>query len=50
MIRSPTIAMVMGVSGAGKSTVASALAARLGWPFQEGDALHPPANIAPASR
>ena len=36
----------MGVSGSGKTTTAEALAARLGWPFQEGDALHPPANIA----
>ncbi|MPZ30609.1 MAG: hypothetical protein GEV13_06375 [Rhodospirillales bacterium] len=36
----------MGVSGAGKSTVAEALAARLGWPFEEGDALHPEANVA----
>lgn len=36
----------MGVSGSGKTTVAVPLAARLGWPFQEGDALHPAANIA----
>ncbi|HEV8028525.1 MAG TPA: gluconokinase [Stellaceae bacterium] len=36
----------MGVSGVGKSTVANALAARLGWPFEEGDALHPEANVA----
>jgi gluconokinase len=35
----------MGVSGSGKSTVATALASRLGWPLQEGDALHPQANI-----
>jgi len=35
----------MGVSGSGKSTVAEILAGRLGWPFQEGDALHSPANI-----
>ncbi len=35
----------MGVSGSGKSTVAEALAARLHWPFQEGDALHPPSNV-----
>jgi gluconokinase len=46
MTPSPTIAMVMGVSGVGKTTVATALADRLGWSFQEGDTLHPPANIA----
>jgi gluconate kinase len=36
----------MGVSGCGKSTVAAALAAGLGWPFAEGDDLHPEANIS----
>jgi carbohydrate kinase (thermoresistant glucokinase family) len=36
----------MGVSGSGKSTVAEELAARLGWPFEEGDSLHPEINIA----
>ena len=35
----------MGVSGCGKSTVAALLAGRLGWPFEEGDALHPQANV-----
>jgi gluconokinase/6-phosphogluconolactonase len=35
----------MGVSGSGKTTVGAALARRLGWTFQEGDALHPAANI-----
>jgi gluconokinase/shikimate kinase len=35
----------MGVSGCGKSTVAALLSGRLGWPFEEGDALHPQANI-----
>lgn len=35
----------MGVSGSGKTTVASNLAGRLGWRFEEGDALHPQANI-----
>ncbi|SMF03579.1 ribose-5-phosphate isomerase [Tistlia consotensis] len=43
---SPPILLVMGLSGAGKSTVALELRARLGWPFEEGDALHPEANIA----
>lgn len=36
----------MGVAGCGKSTVGAALAAQLGWPFQEGDLLHPPENVA----
>ena len=36
---------IMGVSGCGKSTVGSALAAYLGHPFLEGDDLHPPENI-----
>ena len=35
----------MGVSGSGKTTVAAILHGRLGWPFEEGDALHPEANI-----
>ena len=37
--------VVMGVSGAGKSTTGEALAKRLGWPFVEGDSFHPPANV-----
>lgn len=41
----PCVLVVMGVSGAGKSTVAAALAASLGWPFKEGDELHPPSNV-----
>lgn len=40
------VVVVMGVSGAGKTTVGMALAARLGWDFEDGDALHPDANIA----
>ena len=35
----------MGVSGCGKTTIAAILASRLRWPFEEGDALHPQANI-----
>lgn len=39
-----THVVVMGVSGCGKSTVAEALAGRLGWPLGEGDDLHSDAN------
>jgi carbohydrate kinase (thermoresistant glucokinase family) len=39
----PAILIVTGVSGSGKTTVATALARQLGWPLQEGDELHPPA-------
>ena len=41
----PVIAIVMGVSGSGKTTVAVLLAAALGCQFQEGDDLHPAANV-----
>ncbi|MGH6726504.1 MAG: gluconokinase [Pseudolabrys sp.] len=41
----PVIAVVMGVSGSGKTTVAVLLAAALGCQFQEGDDLHPPENV-----
>ena len=42
----PPVLVIMGVSGSGKSTVAEVLAARLGWAFEEGDTLHPEANVA----
>jgi gluconokinase len=42
----PVVLILMGVSGSGKSTVAALLAGRLGWDFEEGDDLHPPANVA----
>jgi gluconokinase len=41
--------VVMGVSGAGKSTVGTLLAERLGVPFRDADDFHPPANIAKMS-
>jgi gluconokinase len=44
------LVLVMGVSGAGKSTVGALLAARLEAPFADADAFHPPANIAKMSR
>jgi carbohydrate kinase (thermoresistant glucokinase family) len=37
---------MMGVSGAGKSTIARRLSDELGWDFAEGDDLHPAANVA----
>jgi carbohydrate kinase (thermoresistant glucokinase family) len=40
------ILIVMGVSGSGKSTVADALAGRLGWTLAEGDDFHSPENVA----
>lgn len=40
-----TIVVVMGVSGSGKTTVASLLAERLGCAFQDGDDLHPRENV-----
>ena len=41
----PMVLLLMGVSGSGKSTVALELHRVLGWPFQEGDDLHPPSNV-----
>ena len=40
------IVIVAGVSGSGKTTVGELLAARLNWPFIDGDSLHPQANVA----
>lgn len=44
------VVILMGVSGAGKTTVGRELAAGLGWTFYEGDDLHAPANIEKMSR
>jgi gluconokinase len=47
MARIPGVAavVVMGVSGAGKSTVGRLIAARLDCPFRDADSFHPSANI-----
>lgn len=42
----PTIIIVMGVSGSGKTTIGTRLAERLGWAFLDADTLHPAANVA----
>ena len=44
-VETPVVLVLMGVSGSGKTTVAEVLASRLGWKFEEGDALHPQANV-----
>ena len=41
----PVVAVVMGVSGSGKTAVSALLAAALGCQFQEGDDLHPAENV-----
>jgi gluconokinase len=41
-----TVVIVAGVSGSGKTTVGGLLARRLGWPFVDGDSLHPRSNVA----
>ena len=41
----PSVIVVMGVSGAGKSTIAAMLAGRLGWTYEDADWFHPRSNI-----
>ena len=41
-----TILVLMGVSGSGKTTIARGIAEAKGWSMLEGDAFHPPANVA----
>lgn len=45
----PTVVVVMGVSGSGKTTIAKALARRLHARFADADSFHPPANVAKMS-
>jgi gluconokinase len=40
-----SVIVVMGVSGSGKSTIASMLAHRLHWTYEDGDWFHPHANV-----
>ena len=50
MIAAVSFLIVMGVSGSGKTTIASRLASRLGWDFYDADTFHPPENITKMSR
>lgn len=45
-LTAPPVVVVMGVSGCGKSTVASALARALGVPMLEGDDWHAPGSVS----
>lgn len=44
-LKTARLIVVMGVSGAGKSTVGEALAQTMGYPFIDADHLHPKANV-----
>ena len=45
-LQTPSVIVLMGVSGCGKTTTGKRLAKALGWPFRDADEFHPPANIA----
>ena len=47
---SPRVVVLMGVSGAGKTTIGQQLARKLGWDFCDGDDLHSGENIAKMAR
>jgi gluconokinase len=42
----PSIIVVMGVSGSGKTTISALLAGLLRWEFEDADDFHPPENVA----
>lgn len=46
IVNNAPVVVIMGVSGSGKTTIALNLATRLGWTYEEGDALHSAANVA----
>jgi gluconokinase len=41
----PSVVVVMGVSGSGKSTIAAMLAHRMHWVYEDGDWFHPRSNV-----
>jgi gluconokinase len=44
------VVIIMGATGAGKTTIGTMLAARLNWQFADADTFHPPANIEKMSK
>lgn len=49
-MNTPTVVVLMGVSGVGKTAVGRRVADWLGWQFFDADDLHPPANVAKMQR
>jgi len=43
--KTPCAIVVMGVAGSGKTTIGEALAAQLGWRYEDGDRFHPKSNV-----
>lgn len=41
----PSVVIIMGVSGCGKSTIGALLASRLRWEFEDADWFHPASNV-----
>jgi gluconokinase len=48
-LRPPVIVLLMGVAGAGKTTVGLAMAEAMGWDFRDADSFHSEENIAKMS-
>ena len=46
----PSVLVLMGVAGSGKTTTGLLLAERLGWPFRDADSFHPPENVEKMSQ
>ena len=46
----PRVVVLLGVAGSGKTTVGRALAARLGWAFEDADDHHDPAAVRKMAR
>jgi gluconokinase len=44
------VVIIMGPTGAGKTTIGTMLAAQLNWQFADADSFHPPANVEKMSR
>jgi gluconokinase len=44
------VVIIMGATGAGKTTIGTMLAAQLNWQFADADTFHPPANIEKMSK